>query len=195
MFLRIPLLFVLLLSSTHSTPEQAIGPAMVLAHLEQLPLELDYPGLVATMHVETGGTLRSDLVSRANACGVMQVLPKWSKFSCKEMKHPMSGILAGLYAWEYWRNQSKRSIYSTAAHYNGGNRPGLRATRQYAPNWAFHHRRITNIFESATARPLTTPDRDYHQKLVEQETTESSLYPLHREIEAAHKTKRLGPYR
>ena len=65
--------------------------------------------------------LRTDRVSRVGACGIMQVIPRWSRWTCDEMQTHQGGIAAGVEALQYWG-------YSLA-HYGGGNRPSPRYER------------------------------------------------------------------
>jgi soluble lytic murein transglycosylase-like protein len=136
------LIGLLVVSFPHAKIQDVAPTAMALAQISQLPFERDLAGMMATMQKETGGTLRSDLVSKKGACGVMQVLPKWSKnkaFTCKDMKLPLSGLMAGIYAWDYWEGVADE--LPVAAYYNGGNNP-KRDAKAYAKAWTKHRNRI-----------------------------------------------------
>ena len=86
------------------------------------------PALVLAISWEES-RLDRGVVSRVGACGPMQVLPKYSRFDCKELAGDL-GVLGGWEALEYWRGRS-RTLEQALAHYNGGNKPGKRA-RAYA---------------------------------------------------------------
>lgn len=57
--------------------------------------------------------LRTDRVSRVGACGIMQVIPRWSRWSCEDMQSVQGGIAAGVEALQYWGWD--------LGHYGGGN--------------------------------------------------------------------------
>lgn len=121
---RIAIIAALVLSVSDATPVDVVAYSAAVAHIDVLAV--DTATLIAVAHVETGGTFRSDLVSRVGACGVMQVLPKWSPLTCDEMSGHLGGVVAGAIAWRYW--QARAGRHTTAEHYNGGNNPGFRAS-------------------------------------------------------------------
>ena len=121
-------------------PLDVAALAVAVAHVERMPV--DVRSILAVAYVETGGTMRPGLVSRAGACGVMQCLPKWSALTCEEMGSPLGGVVAGVTAWHYWQGRSGR--HSVAEMYNGGNRPGFRASI-YARQVAKQRRRLAHI--------------------------------------------------
>ena len=129
----------------HAKTEDVVRLSVAVAHVEAVGV--DYRIVLATSHVETGGTFRSDLVSRAGACGPMQVMPRWSDSSCEQMAHHMGGVAAGVASWHYWSR--RQSAFTTAELYNGGNRPGSRA-KAYGIAWA-------NIRNKIGARPEGWP--------------------------------------
>jgi soluble lytic murein transglycosylase-like protein len=141
MIARIAILAALIATTApQARPFDVAALAVAVAHVERLPV--DAANIIATAYVETGGSLRPALVSRAGACGVMQVIPKWSALTCAQLKQPLGGVLGGVMAWYYWEGyRDGRERYSTAAHYNGGKSPGSRA-QVYARNWAYHRKRI-----------------------------------------------------
>ena len=62
--------------------------------------------VVAMIHVESNWNHKA--VSRANACGLTQVLPKYTKnpkLTCKELKDPETSIRTGAKALGYWVNK------------------------------------------------------------------------------------------
>ena len=61
-------------------------------------------------------------VSKVGACGIMQVMPKFSPFSCEELKRPQIGIYEGARVLAMWKG--------SLAHYGGGNRRSRAYERQ-----------------------------------------------------------------
>ena len=61
-------------------------------------------------------------VSRSNACGLTQVLPKYVPETCKQLKDPLTSIAAGTRSLSYWMVKRKKKTYEVAlACYNAGN--------------------------------------------------------------------------
>ena len=114
-------------------------------------MPVDHADLIALAHIETGGTYRSDLTSSAGACGVLQVMPRWSSFSCADMRQPLAGVAAGAISWAYW---SRRKGAAAARHYNAGNNPTAneqRARRSAAYQAAFGRIRRSLLMSPRTA--------------------------------------------
>ncbi len=103
----------------------SLGADVPLA--KEIALSPEPPLTLAIAYEES--RLKRDRVSKAGACGPMQVLPKFSRYSCREMQGD-HGIDAGLETLDYWRRRSE-TLEQALAHYNGGNKPGRRA-RAYA---------------------------------------------------------------
>lgn len=62
-------------------------------------------------------------VSRAGACGLTQVLPKYSKYSCKQLKNPVTSITEGASHLSWWKKAKKsKSIRHALSCYNVGNK-------------------------------------------------------------------------
>jgi hypothetical protein len=145
------LLMIVLLQTADraALPADLLSLSLAVAQVEAIvPIPTD--DLLAVAWVETAGRYRSDLVSRAGACGVMQVLPKWSEASCADMAYPLHGFVAGAAAWAYWE---RRRPLQTAEHYNGGNNPGARA-QSYAIVW---ERRLEAIRAVGVTRTRKAP--------------------------------------
>lgn len=78
-------------------------------------------------------------VSHAGACGLMQVIPKYSRYTCEQLKRPRTGIRAGIQALHWWLSWAKGDISKALCGYNAGTRcirrPGsklvLRVHRTY----------------------------------------------------------------
>jgi hypothetical protein len=111
---------------------------------------IDSFDLVTLATIETGETFKRDQISRSGACGVLQVMPKWSPFECKEMADPLLGVVAGSIAWVYWVN--RKGLKMAPAHYNAGGRPNLRKgsrTREYLSEYRY----IRSFLEGARKHP------------------------------------------
>ena len=76
--------------------------------------------LVALISVESNW--RPHVVSSANACGLTQVIPKWSKgYTCKQLKNPKTSIKVGSRIFGYWLHKYGKGDYYTAlCGYNAG---------------------------------------------------------------------------
>tara|TARA_Y100001970_G_scaffold285306_1_gene404630 strand:+ start:672 stop:1232 length:561 start_codon:yes stop_codon:yes gene_type:complete len=62
-------------------------------------------------------------VSRSGACGLTQVLPKYVKYSCKELKDPETSIKVGATSLNRWITKRKKKNEKIAlACYNAGNK-------------------------------------------------------------------------
>lgn len=58
--------------------------------------------LTALISVESNW--RPKVVSRSNACGLTQIIPKYSKYTCEQLKTPKTSIFAGAKLLSYWTN-------------------------------------------------------------------------------------------
>lgn len=142
MIARIAILLGALIStaSPYAEPFDLAVHALAVAHIERFGIPPE--SIMAVAHVETGGTYRRDLVSRRGACGVMQVMPKWSSWSCEEMGGHLAGVTSGAVAWVQW-DALRSSLFSTAEHYNGGTNPGS-AAKVYGRQWERQRNRIAS---------------------------------------------------
>ena len=148
---RIFLIFMALVSiAPTARPANLAAFAVAVAHVESI-LPVEAATVVAIAFVETGGSFKPALVSRRGACGITQVMPKWSSFTCEQMSTPFGGVLAGVVSWEYWAGRAR--IYSVAEHYNGGNRPGFAATI-YGREWERARERFLVALDSLNRWPL-----------------------------------------
>ena len=75
---------------------------------------------VALIHVESNWL--PHVVSYANACGLTQVIPKYSRgYTCKQLKTPKTSIKVGSRIFGYWLNKySKGNYYTALCAYNAG---------------------------------------------------------------------------
>lgn len=58
-------------------------------------------------------------VSHKGACGLTQVLPKYSEYTCKQLKHPETSLLAGVENLSFWMKK-KNNIFKALECYNSG---------------------------------------------------------------------------
>lgn len=64
---------------------------------------------------------RPRAVSSAGACGLTQVLPKYSDYTCEQLKRPKTAIEAGTVALQYWLTRAKGDWERALCGYNAGN--------------------------------------------------------------------------
>lgn len=65
--------------------------------------------------------LKPEAESKAGACGITQVMPRYSRWTCDDLKRLQVGVYAGAEALASWDG--------SLAHYGGGNRPSRRYER------------------------------------------------------------------
>jgi len=82
--------------------------------------KLDPIVFVSLISVESNW--RPHVVSYANACGLTQVIPKWSRgWTCKQLKNPKTSIKVGLRILGYWLHKyAKGNYYTALCGYNAG---------------------------------------------------------------------------
>jgi len=85
--------------------------------------------IIAVIHHES--RFKPRVVSKANACGLMQVVPRWTgskktkvpKLTCKELKDPATNIKYGTLTLKHWINSYGRgSVRIGLCGYNAGYR-------------------------------------------------------------------------
>ena len=87
---------------------------------------MDPEVVVALIHQESRWKVGA--VSRAGACGLTQVLPKYAKISCYELKDPVISIWIGTKMLSTWLYRFGRGDYRKGlCGYNGGYRCGERS--------------------------------------------------------------------
>jgi len=101
------------------------------AEANDLPPEL----IVALIHYESRGY--PHVVSKANACGLMQVVPRWTgnkdggvnkrtgvpKLTCEQLKDPKTNIKYGTMTLKHWiRSYGRGSVKIGLCGYNAGYR-------------------------------------------------------------------------
>ena len=91
---------------------------------------------VALIHVESNWL--PHVVSSANACGLTQVIPKWSKgYTCKQLKNPKTSIKVGSRIFGYWLNKyAKGDYYKALCGYNAGFRCKGKRPNKWGINYA-----------------------------------------------------------
>ena len=89
-------------------------------------------------------------VSRSNACGLTQVIPKYVPETCEELKDPSTSINAGTRSLNYWIKQRKKKTYEVAlACYNAGN---ACQKNSYGRSYSYKVRRLAQwLTKKATA--------------------------------------------
>lgn len=65
---------------------------------------------------------RPSVVSKAGACGLTQVMPQWSKYTCAELKKPRVSIREGASHLRKWLRWAKGDVVLALCGYNAGTR-------------------------------------------------------------------------
>lgn len=65
---------------------------------------------------------RPSVVSRAGACGLTQVMPRWSKYTCTELKKPRVSIREGASHLRRWLRRAEGDVVLALCGYNAGTR-------------------------------------------------------------------------
>lgn len=65
---------------------------------------------------------RPRVVSSAGACGLTQVLPRYSRYTCKQLKNPRTSIKEGLRHLRWWLTRAKGDERLALCGYNAGNK-------------------------------------------------------------------------
>lgn len=106
------------LNNTHMTTACLNTPHVVEASKKY---NIDPTIMAALIWVESRWS--PSAVSWANACGLTQVLPKYVKETCEELKDPVTSIYAGTRSLDKWiGKRKKRSVKEALACYNVGNK-------------------------------------------------------------------------
>jgi soluble lytic murein transglycosylase len=115
--------------------------------------DLDPALVVAVIRIES--RFKKDAVSRANACGLMQVLPQYTKnpkLSCDDLKDPTTNIIVGTKKLNFWiYKYGKGSVRTGLCGYNAGFRckgdKKNKAYYGYAVSALKHRRKIKREYE------------------------------------------------
>jgi soluble lytic murein transglycosylase-like protein len=137
-------LFYLLLCATivaetgeHREPLTAKAEVLVCESIEHVLDAASYfridPFVVAALIFEESRWSPS-AVSHAGACGLTQVIPRYSKgFNCAELKSPVTSIWVGASMLDRWRKFRRKPTKTALACYNAGNVCGKsRRAKKYA---------------------------------------------------------------
>jgi soluble lytic murein transglycosylase-like protein len=65
---------------------------------------------------------RPRVVSYAGACGLTQVLPRYSRYTCEQLKNPRTSIKEGLRHLRVWLQRAKGNQRLALCGYNAGNK-------------------------------------------------------------------------
>ena len=102
---------------------------------------------------------RPRVVSHAGACGLTQVLPQYSKYTCEQLKKPKTAIREGTRALKYWLTRAKGNLANALCGYNAGNvcvnKPDSRKARAVKKRYSY------SIIELANEIKLATRDKFY----------------------------------
>lgn len=74
--------------------------------------------VVAVEHVESRGN--PTVVSRDGCVGLMQINPRWSKYTAEQLKDPETNRSEGRRLLRYWHRQARGSWLLTLAAYRCG---------------------------------------------------------------------------
>lgn len=100
----------------------SIGMPNAQRACEHMPLvttlaeEADVDPVVMVALIQTESNWKPRVVSHANACGLTQVIPKWTggrasghiKYTCDELKDPVTSITAGTQIFGFWLHKYGR---------------------------------------------------------------------------------------
>ena len=76
------------------------------------------PFLLASM-IWAESRWQKTAVSHKGACGLTQVLPKYSRYTCKQLKRPNISLIAGVENLSFWIKK-KKNISKALECYNSG---------------------------------------------------------------------------
>ena len=82
--------------------------------------DIDPTVLAALIWVES--RWQKNAISSAKACGLTQVLPKYSSKNCRQLRDPKTSIYTGAYFLNKWQKKRKKSLKEALACYNVGNK-------------------------------------------------------------------------
>lgn len=112
---------------------------------------LEEESLIALMWHET--RWRNKLVSSVGACGMAQVIPRYTvpRVSCRQLKNPDIGIEYGAIALRNWMNTADNNLTRAYCHYNSGNNCYERGLN-YARRVKRSYRRLKRIVRQTNQR-------------------------------------------
>lgn len=83
--------------------------------------KVDIDPILFTSLIFHESAFRPRVVSSAGACGLTQVLPQYSDYTCDQLKKPKTSIKAGMIALSYWLTRAKGDLVHGLCGYNAGN--------------------------------------------------------------------------
>jgi len=107
--------------------------------------------IMALISVESNW--KKTAVSRANACGLTQVIPKYTgkitkKHTCAQLKVPKNSIYVGIKTLKYWIDWHKGDISRGLCAYNAGYRCGGKRPNKHGMRYARKVLRIKSMFDN-----------------------------------------------
>lgn len=140
--------FTILLTFT-SVQEQMIERLTPVIVEESAANGLEPELVAAIIQVESSWYPKAE--SKAGACGLMQVIPKWnpkpdgSLYTCDELKDPATNIKAGTAALARWMKRASGDKYLALCAYNAGNVCFKKLRMNYV-------RRVMNVYHTITRK-------------------------------------------
>lgn len=116
--------FTIMLAFT-SVQERLIEEVTPIIVEEAQKHNLEPELVAAVIQVESSWYPKAE--SKAGACGLMQVIPKWnpkpdgSLYTCEQLKDPATNIKAGTAALRRWLNRASGDMHLALCAYNAGN--------------------------------------------------------------------------
>ena len=113
--------------SSKQTANACKYESQIIQYADRYNLEPEL--IAAVIYVES--SFYPDVVSTANACGLMQVVPKWTggpatagkKYTCKQLKDPKTAIKVGSrILWWTINRYAKGNVDKGLCFYNAGSR-------------------------------------------------------------------------
>ena len=105
------------------------------------------PSLVAALIIMES-RFNPNALSRAGACGLTQVVPRWTggestngmRYTCRQLKNPTVSIQAGTRILDWWITRNSNNTVRGLCGYNAGY-SGCRVARRYARRalWIQYH--------------------------------------------------------
>ena len=115
-----PIFFCIALNLTFALPPNSMNIACSQAeHLIHMSAATQVSPFVLASLIWHESRWEKDAVSQVKACGLTQILVKYSKYTCKELKKPSLSIREGAITLLYWSKRAK-NIAKALACYNSG---------------------------------------------------------------------------
>ena len=118
---------------------------------------------------------RPRAVSHAGACGLTQVLPQYSDYTCEQLKRPKTSIKAGTVALQYWLARAKGDIEKALCGYNAGNicinKPNSKTSRGVKRRYSKSILRLADEIR-ATAQDKFFDDFRFYNKVIDDDNVD-----------------------